>query len=106
MSAGHHGPVLGGGFRPLRRAGLSTVELDGEAVIFDEARQVVHALNPTGTLVWQVADGTATLDELVAWLSESFALPFDLVRSQVSELLLDLIDNQLLCEHIPRAAAP
>lgn len=104
MSAGHHGRGLAGGFRPLRRAGLSTVELDGEAVIFDEAREVVHALNPTGTLVWQAADGTATLDELVAWLSESFELPFDLVRSQVSELLLGLIDNQLVCEPVPSQA--
>ena len=104
MSAGHHDRVLEGGFRPVRRAGLSTVELDGEAVIFDEARQVVHALNLTGTLVWQVADGTSTLDELVAWLSDSFDLPFDLVHSQVSEMLLGLIDDQLLCEAMPRQA--
>ena len=101
MSAGHHARALEGDFRPVRRAGLSTVELDGEAVIFDEARQVVHALNSTGTLVWQVADGTSTLDELVAWLSESFALPSDQVGPQVSEMVLDLIDNQLLCEHLP-----
>ncbi|CAN5242014.1 hypothetical protein BH24ACT1_BH24ACT1_01980 [soil metagenome] len=97
-SVGGNGRELAGDFRPTQRAGLLTVELDGEAVILDEVTQAVHALNLTGTLVWRVADGTSTLDELVAWLSESYALPADDVRQQVIELVLDLIDNELLCQ--------
>lgn len=96
MNAGQGDRVLGGDFRPARRAGLLSVELDGEVVIFDAVTQVVHALNVTGTLVWHAADGTSTLDDLVAWLAGSYALTCDDVRCEVIKMVQDLLDNALL----------
>lgn len=104
MNAGKGDRVLGGRFRPARRAGLLTVELDGEAVIFDAVTQVVHALNVTGTLVWHAADGTSTLDDLVTWLAGSYALPSDDVRDEVIKMVQDLLDIALLDD--PQTSLP
>lgn len=88
--------ALPGAFVPAPRGELVTVVLDGEAVIFDGARQVVHALNATGTLVWNGADGSTTLDQLVAWLAEAHTVGADDVRGEVMAMVRDLIDNELL----------
>ena len=50
--------------RPARGAGLHSVELDGETVVYDETREALHLLDTTATVVWSLLDGTASLGEI------------------------------------------
>ena len=43
--------------KPKVRDGLTVVELDGEAVIYDEETTELHHLNPTATIVFGLCDG-------------------------------------------------
>lgn len=57
--------------RPAVRSDLTIVELDGEAVVYDEASGELHHLNPSATIVLTLCDGTATVDEMAAWIAEA-----------------------------------
>ena len=81
---------------PRTRADLTVVELDGEAVIFDERAQTLHHLNPTATLVFTLLDGTASVDELAADIAEGAALPIDDVRTQMNDLVHTFTEAGLL----------
>lgn len=73
--------------KPRVREDLTVVELDGEAVVYDERSGDLHHLNPTATLVFGLCDGTATGRELAADISEAYQQPLDEVVDQVHTLL-------------------
>ena len=82
--------------RPKRRADLTVVELDGEAVIYDGQRGKLHHLNPTATLVFQLCDGTATVKRLAVDIGGAFNLPDKAVERQVRALVRELEKAKLL----------
>ena len=77
---------LDGAFAPLARTTVATVELDGEAVLYDETTLAVHRLSPVGTLVWHCFDGTTTIDQLAADLADAFRAEPAAVHHDVVEL--------------------
>jgi PqqD family protein of HPr-rel-A system len=75
------------------------VELDGEAVVYDERSGELHHLNPTATLVFKLLDGTATVRQLAAEVADAFGLPQREIDEQIRTLIrsfrkLGLIDRQ------------
>lgn len=82
--------------RPLVRADLAIVELDGEAVIYDERNGTLHHLNPTATLVLGLCDGSSTIPELATDLSDAFQVEFEDVRAQLDQLVSRMRDQGLL----------
>lgn len=72
------------------------VELDGEAVVYDEATGNLHHLNPTATLIFARCDGTATAAEISQELAEAFGLPREEIEPQVRRLLRALRRAELL----------
>ena len=48
-------------FVPARSPAVHTVEIDGEAVLLDQAAERLHHLNATAALVWACLDGRSTL---------------------------------------------
>jgi PqqD family protein of HPr-rel-A system len=73
--------------KPLIRKDLTVVELDGEAVVYDERTGDLHHLNPTATLVFGLCDGTATGRELAQDIAAAYDRPVDEVVDQVHGLL-------------------
>lgn len=82
--------------RPCVRDDLTVVELDGDAVIYDERNGDVHRLNPTATLVFSMLDGSTTLDELARDLGEAYAQPVDRIGAQLRELVAQFDESDLL----------
>jgi PqqD family protein of HPr-rel-A system len=73
--------------RPKARDDLEVVEIDGEAVVYDERTGNLHHLNPTAALVLAVCDGTATIRELAGDLAAEFGEPPDRLERDVRTLL-------------------
>jgi hypothetical protein len=88
--------VIDGSFVPEARPTVGTVELEGEAVLLDEATGSLHLLNPVATVVWACFDGSGTIDELVADLSEAFGADAEQVRDDVVGLATELAGQGLL----------
>lgn len=73
--------------KPKVREDLAVVELDGEAVVYDEESGDLHHLNPTATIVFSLCDGTSTVKELAGEISRAFEVSADKVEQQVRGLL-------------------
>lgn len=88
---------------PVVRSDVATAVLDAEVVIFDPLTSLVHQLNPVGSVVWQLLDGSATVSELVADLADGFEAPVEQVRRDVHDLLEMLAEQGLLADGGPRS---
>lgn len=73
--------------RPRVREDLAVVEIDGEAVVYDEHNDDLHHLNPTATVIFGLFDGSATIRELSKDISQAFDVPAHDVETQVRALL-------------------
>jgi PqqD family protein of HPr-rel-A system len=88
--------------KPMVREGLTVVELDGEAVIYDEETSDLHHLNPTATIVFGLCDGSATIADISTDISEAFGVPVEEVRGQVRTLIRQLRRANLLAPNASR----
>ena len=67
--------------RPRVRDDLHVVELDGEAVVYDESSGDLHQLNRVATLVFHLCDGTATARDVAGEIASlSDGAPADVER--------------------------
>lgn len=82
--------------KPKVRDDLTVVELDGEAVIYDEKTTELHHLNPTATIVFGLCDGTATMRDMATDISGVFGVPAPDVEAQVRTLIRQLRKVDLL----------
>jgi PqqD family protein of HPr-rel-A system len=82
--------------RPRVRGDLTVVELDGEAVVYDDDNGHLHHLNRSATLVFSLCDGRATARELALDIAEAFREPADGVERQLRRLLRDFRRQGLL----------
>ncbi|MFB3738222.1 MAG: HPr-rel-A system PqqD family peptide chaperone [Candidatus Velamenicoccus archaeovorus] len=87
--------------KPKARTDLTVVELDGEAVIYDEDSGDLHHLNPTATIVFGLCDGTSTMREMSEDLSAAFGVPRDEIERQVRALVRQLRKVGLLAPTSP-----
>jgi PqqD family protein of HPr-rel-A system len=82
--------------KPRVREDLEIVELDGEAVIYDEDTRELHHLNPAATIVLSLCDGTLAVKEMAAEISSAFGMAADEVEPQVRKVLKDFRKAGLL----------
>jgi PqqD family protein of HPr-rel-A system len=87
--------------KPKTKEGLAVVELDGEAVIYDEATGNLHHLNPTATIVFSLCDGSATVKEIAAEISAAFGVETSQVEVEIRSLLKEFRREELLETRIP-----
>ena len=79
-----------------RPTGLAWRQAGDEAVILDLAAACYHALNASGTLLWERLDRWATADQLTTVLVSAFGLaPADAARD-VASFLTGCADAGLL----------
>lgn len=89
--------------KPMVREGLTVVELDGEAVIYDEETSDLHHLNPTATIVFGLCDGSATIADISTDISEAFGVPAEEVQGQVRTLIRQFRKAKLLAPNASSA---
>ena len=59
-------------------------------VLYDGDSRLVHHLNPTASVVWQLADGDASVDQLATEIADELSLDLGSTREQVSGLVAEL----------------
>lgn len=69
---------------------VSSVDLDGETVLFLATTGAVQRLPAPAALVWSLLDGTVTIDTLAGEINDVFDEDPALVRSQVRRLVAQL----------------
>jgi hypothetical protein len=59
-------------FVAVARSDVTSVELDGELVLYDDAARVMHRLNPTASMLWACLDGSGSLAEIAADVASAY----------------------------------
>lgn len=90
--------------KPKAREDLTVVELDGEAVIYDEVDGDLHHLNSSATIIFALCDGTQTVKQMSAEIADLFSIAPQAVEPQVRTVVRDLRSAGLLDEErlVPR----
>ncbi len=95
------GPLAGAGrVAPLfrQRPGVVSQAVEGEAVLLDISSGKYFALNPVGSRIWELCDGTRSTDEVVAAICAVFEVDEEVARADLAEILDELRAEQLLVE--------
>lgn len=75
---------------------LADQTLGGKSVLLDYDSRRILGLNTTGSRIWNLLDGTRSLDDVCRLLAEEHELPLEEVISDVEPFVRDLVDRELL----------
>lgn len=73
--------------KPSHHPRTASRVFSGEAVIISPAENVIRMLNPTGSRIWELADGSRTVDEIV----EILVAEYDVDAARAQQKTLDLL---------------
>lgn len=82
--------------RLCARSDLAAVELDGEAVIYDDANRRLHRLNAPATILWNCLDGAASLRQIAGDIAETLGADATSVLSDIVTVAKQLVAEGLL----------
>jgi len=82
---------------PSRRKGVLDYQLAGEVVVYDPTTSQAASLNETAGLIWQLCDGTRTMETVCLEMAQHFDQSADEVDRSVREAVEQLCNLGLLC---------
>lgn len=82
--------------RPVHSSSVAARVYGSDAVIISPDEAMVRMLNPTATRIWQLADGSRSVEEIVAALTSEFDVDSAQARQSVERLLTELSEKQLI----------
>lgn len=81
---------------PRRREDNIWRDIGGEVVILDEGGTQVCLLNKTAALIWTLADGTRTMEEVAESICQRFEVSFQEAVADVRECSAQLLEAGLV----------
>ncbi|MCC7210599.1 MAG: PqqD family protein [Candidatus Brocadia sp.] len=60
--------------KPLRKPDIAIHHVDNEAILYRNGERTLHVLNPTARLVWELCDGTHTVEDMERSIRASFSV--------------------------------
>jgi PqqD family protein of HPr-rel-A system len=86
-------------YRPAKCADVLELDMGDGLILYNHDSSLVHHLNPSAALVWQLCDGDASVSQLATEIAEEYALKAPEVLEQVSAVIaefdaLDLVEDR------------
>jgi PqqD family protein of HPr-rel-A system len=86
-------------FRPSKCAEVLELDMGDGLILYNHDSSLVHHLNPSAALVWQLCDGDASVAQMAKEIAEEYGLKPPEVLSQVSAVIaefdaLDLVEDR------------
>jgi coenzyme PQQ biosynthesis protein PqqD len=81
---------------PQRREGILAKGVSDSWVLLNLESGEYYALNEVGGRVWALCDGTRSVAEVVAIISQEFDAPGEVIETDVLELLQELAHEKLV----------
>ncbi len=91
-------------FVPALRDDFVSLPVDLETVVWSTIRNEPRALDPIATLMLQIVDGAASVDDLVGDVHDVVGVPAEVARKQVERVLREFDAAGLLT--VSRAEVP
>lgn len=78
--------------RPMKSPQFRAELLDGEALLFTHSGSTIVYCNATALVVWELCNGTRTIDDIVNLLGAAYPDKVDVLHRDVHTTLLQLSD--------------
>ncbi|MBA3533497.1 MAG: PqqD family protein [Ardenticatenales bacterium] len=82
--------------KPTHHPQIAARVFSDEAVLIDPTKNIVRMLNPVGSRIWELADGTRTLDQIAVVLVDEFHVDVDQATASVETFVEELVSKNLL----------
>ena len=92
-------------FRP-REEDVASKVIDGEAIIINLANGVYYSMDKVGALVWDLLQAGHTLEEVIVGVTGRYDVARDQAESNVQDLVLELVQENLMVSTDNGTAAP
>lgn len=79
-----------------RRGGLTELEVGGELLLHDRVHDSVFVLNATAAAVWDLCDGSHSIDAVSVELERTIGTPANVITRDVSDVMAQLLADGLL----------
>ena len=73
-------------------------DMDGELLLYNPVSATTLHLNDSSAVVWELCDGTRSVDVIVAALQEVFPQQAEQIKSDVDEVIAHLVSSAALQE--------
>lgn len=93
-------------YTPRKRADVLELDMGDGIVLYDPGSKLVHHLNPSASLLWQLAEGDASLGQLADEISTELRLDRSEVHEQFVSLVAELDALGLLSDTNDTAVPP
>jgi hypothetical protein len=84
------GLQVGSYYRPRRVRDVLALDMGDGYILYDPGGSLVHHLNPSAGIVWHLADGSATVEQLAEDIAVELGVDGKEVRQQVTSLIAEL----------------
>lgn len=81
---------------PKRHAEVHWIRVGHEVVVARFETRQFHVLNATGALIWELLDGSITLDKLSVEVADAFELDAEAVRVELAGFVASAQESGLL----------
>jgi hypothetical protein len=81
---------------PVHAPGVTSREIDGEAVLVDLQHGTLHVLNPVGARLWGLIDGERTVADLTEVLTTEYVIDLEHGRADVLMFCEDLLRRNVV----------
>lgn len=82
--------------RPSHASNVAARVYGSDAVVISPDEGMVRMLNPTATRIWQLVDGSRSVEEIAVALTGEFDVNLAQARQSVIRLLTELSEKQLV----------
>ena len=82
--------------RPTHDSAVASRVYGTDAVVISPEEGMVRLLNVTATRIWQLADGSHSVDEIATVLTQEFEVDFQHAQQSVIRLLAELSEKKLI----------
>ena len=89
---------MGPDSRPLRRSDVLAQGAGDTVILLTPDSGEYFTLNEVGGRIWDLADGSRSVADIVGVLAEEYAAPVDEIRVDALELLDELADARLVSD--------
>ena len=81
---------------PLQNDQIKFFRVESEGILVHPQKGKVRVLNPTGTFIWDLIDGTTSINEIINSVDSVYACHSDLLQSEVVHFLKVLSEKSLI----------
>lgn len=82
--------------RLCRQDRVLTQQAEDTMILLSLDNGQYYELNDVGRCVWELCDGTKSIDEMISMVCDLYEAPAKAIRADVMELLQELVEEQLL----------